>query len=107
MIQVFKDISYGLKNGKLTPLNACEKIELACEPNPDDPELIKAIGEMIFKGIWYSDACELVWMTLGFPAVKDDSFWETVCENVNEYTYAQKIVHGREVPVPTYENHFK
>ena len=68
-------------------------------------KLVRAVGELVLVGIWYSDACEIVWLVLNVEYPRNDTWWEEFEVAVNAYTGNQKTQHGREVAPPKYSPH--
>ena len=68
-------------------------------------KLVRAVGELVLVGIWYSDACEIVWLVLNVEYPRNDTWWEEFEVAVNAYTGNQTTQHGREVAPPKYSPH--
>jgi len=64
-------------------------------------KLVRSVGELILSGIWYSDACEIVWIVLDVER-PNEVWWEKFEAAVNVYTESQKRDQGREVTPPEY-----
>lgn len=62
-------------------------------------KLVRAVGELILVGIWYSDACEIVWIVLDVENA-NSAWWDDFEIAVNAYTQNQIAEHGREIPLP-------
>jgi hypothetical protein len=63
-------------------------------------KLVRAVGELMLVGIWYSDACEIVWIVLNVEHPPNDAWWEEFEVDTNVYTQTQMAEHGREIPSP-------
>jgi len=62
-------------------------------------KLVRAVGELVLVGIWYSDACEIVWIVLDVE-IANSEWWDDFEIAVNAYTQNQITEHGRSVPLP-------
>ena len=58
---------------------------------------IRSVGELIVAGLWYSDACEVTWISLDLPAKTSDNWWDLFELDVNAYT------DGRKTSIPKYK----
>ena len=70
--------------------------------------MVACVGELILGGIWYSDACEIVFtvsdpskhMNLPLPrSIESNEWWDRFECDVNTYTHHST----REVPLPKYK----
>jgi len=62
-------------------------------------KLVRAVGELVLVGIWYSDACEIVWIVLDVE-IANSEWWDDFEIAVNAYTEIQIREHGRSVLLP-------
>lgn len=63
---------------------------------------VKAVGELVMLGVWYSDACEIVAASARLQKRTDDEWWDRFETDVNNYT-SKQIQAGRVLPIPKYE----
>lgn len=64
--------------------------------------LVCRVGSLIFAGVWYSDACEMV---IESPP-SNLSWWDVFEADVDAYTAHITNTTGRVVPVPKYKTIF-
>ena len=65
---------------------------------------VKAVGELIMKGVWYSDACEIVPVVMGLQrCVGSDGWWDRFEMDVNNYTDREIHLNKRACPIPKYK----
>lgn len=68
-------------------------------------KVVKAVGELILSGIWYSDACEIVFKVMGLEKWRPlpESWWERFEMDVNSYTDREVHLSKRKISMPKYK----
>ena len=71
---------------------------------PTYNKCVKAVGDLIMSGVWYSDACEVVLIVMGLQrCVGDNGWWDRFEMDVNSYTDREVYLNKRSCPVPKYK----
>ena len=64
-------------------------------------KVVKAVGELVMSGIWYSDACQIVFMLMKPSLVQRE--WDQFESRVNAYTDREIHLNKRKCNLPKYK----